>query len=229
MPTVCFPAAAGLLGGPGACCPHWCWRCLSRGLSQACVRRLYAAERIGRRETGEGAYYGPAGRGWRWSCWPCSRPGGAFGSSPAGDLSSARARAAYMLGASVLMVLGMETWLPVCAGAGRSRQRGLPVPSAARRNLESTRPGGRSARRRPRLPARTGVHAEERPGATARSSPPNCGRPCQPSPSGGGHSDLPIVATGRPRWPQPGRASRPDTALAQHGRGGVEPALVPFV
>jgi hypothetical protein len=118
LPAVCFPAAAGLLGGPGvlptlvlALLVAWG---LSQGLASAgYLRRTGSADeqqvkRVLRAGLGTGLVL---------VVLAMFAARAAFGSSPAVILFGA-GEGAYMLGASVLMVLGVETWLPVALVPG---------------------------------------------------------------------------------------------------------------
>ena len=146
LPAVCFPAAAGLLGGPGVLPTLVLALLVAWGLSQGLayvgyLRRSGSAdERQVKRVLRAGLAAGLVLIG-----LAMLAAGMRFGASVA-VLCFGAGEGAYMLGASVLMVLGLETWLPVALVPGVAPAR-PSCTSAARRN-SSTRPGGRWARRR---------------------------------------------------------------------------------
>lgn len=113
LPAVCFPAAAGLLGGPGVLPTLVLALLVAWGLSQglACVGYLRRSGSADERQVKRVLRAG-LGAGLALVVLAMFAAQAAFGSSPA-VIFFGTGEAAYMLGASVVMVLGMETWLPV--------------------------------------------------------------------------------------------------------------------
>jgi hypothetical protein len=118
LPAVCFPAAAGLLGGPGVLPTLVLALLVACGLSQglACVGYLRRSGSADERQVKRVLRAG-LGAGLALVVLAMLAAQAKFGSSSAVIFFGA-GEGAYMLGASVLMVLGMETWLPVALVPG---------------------------------------------------------------------------------------------------------------
>ena len=118
LPAVCFPAAAGLLAGPGALTTLIVALLVAWGLSQglACLGYLRLGRTSRRGPGAAGAAGRPAGPGW---CWCAGDAGGPAGPARAPlVLLFGAGEGAYMLGACVLMVLGAERWLLAALAPG---------------------------------------------------------------------------------------------------------------
>ena len=118
LPAVCFPAAAGLLGGPGVLPTLVLALLVAWGLSQgvACVGYLRRSGSADERQVKRVLRAG-LGAGLALVVLAMLAAQANFGSGSAVTFFGA-GEGAYMLGASVLMVLGMETWLPVALVPG---------------------------------------------------------------------------------------------------------------
>jgi hypothetical protein len=113
LPAVCFPAAAGLLHGPGVVATLVLALLVAWGLSQGLASVGYL-RRAGSADEGQVRRVLRAGLAAGLVLVALAMIAARFGFDPGSAVPWFGAgEGAYMLGASVLMVLGAETWLPV--------------------------------------------------------------------------------------------------------------------
>ena len=243
LPAVCFPAAAGLLSGPGVLRALVVALLSSWALSQGLAYLGYA--RLGRSGAAQAARVLLAGM---------TAGAGAVGLVMALTALAGRVHlpalvfgfglGAYMLGATVLMVLGAERAAPRRPGARRAGFRRVPGPGAAAR-IWSTRSGEPwpPRRRWPLAWPRGGPAANWLLRPAPRQARRDTGARGQADHGGGAarRAAERRVRAGRrraagvprrggpdrPAGSQHRRAARLAAAGPEHGRGGVDARLVP--